>query len=287
MFGLGTKTAYLSIAKKSLLSFQAEKRDGLWTIRNLVKGEFDANAALSDQKAALTAHLRSSCQGLTRLNISMPDSFARVALQDYGELPRKDQEARDIILWRAAREAFTGPEECRADHQVLSTSGGVRVLAVLSKKELICALEEGAKDAGINIARMNIHSLNLVNLLSQLPHVKDNAALITVLGGSISIMFFKSGVLDFYRHLVMENGFERASSELASTLKHYKGGNREVDLEAVYVLSDDDAVYGAAASVFIDNRPELIRPEDLIKDTIAIGGLSDKMLLMSALGSPL
>lgn len=285
MVGLGNKSAYLSISKKSLLSFQAEKRDGLWTIRGSVTSVFDANAALSDRKATLTAHLRSCGFGSASLSVSVPDSFARVALLDFKELPPSEQEARDIVLWRAAREAFMRPEECIADHQVLSVDGGVKVLAVLSKKESLGVIDAAAEGAGMKIARVSVHSLNLVNLLTQLPRVKDHSAVITAFGGCVTIMFFNKGGLVLYRHLELEDGFDRVFSELTATYRHYTGRNRNVELEGVYVFSDSDAASDAASSVFSGMKPERIRPEDLIRDAPGVGTLEDKMAVMSALGS--
>jgi len=245
MFGFGKKTpAGIYIGSTGAVILQVRKNGVAWN----AYGAHTAHGPCNMQdpaavKGFLSEALKAS--GLTSgaASVSLPDALSKAVIMEFEDFPLKKVEAGGIVRLRMGREAGITPSEHRIGFYVLGNGApaGIarptRVLAVAVKAEIVSACEEAMTSAGLEVKKIGIHSLNLANLLTIWTGAHGNAAVVARLEDSLTVMFFKDGVLNFYRvKRIDDNGGEVPA--LSTSFLSYKGKNADAPVEGVYLFTD-------------------------------------------------
>jgi Tfp pilus assembly PilM family ATPase len=221
-----------------------------------------------------------------KISLSIPDIVAKTAILDFEELPGKRGEADRVIKWKVARALYLSPEDLCIDYRVLSKEPVIRVFAVAVKKDVISGYEDTLIELGLSTSRINIHSLNLLNLLTgQLSEV-NNFSLILLMDGYFSVSIFRDGVLDFYRCKSVHGDREHLVGELGSSFAFYRGSHHDVEIERTYLFNGDKGFVDVIKDVSGTEVVE-VRPEDLLTSTKVVGeaGTINTATLLAALGA--
>ncbi len=232
--------------------------------------------------AAISGLMRSA--GIKRggVSISLPDTAAGAAILNFSELPSKKSEAAELVKWRVCKEFYYRPSEHTVGYQVLGSEDGMKVFAVAVKKELVERIEGAISEAGLGVKRINIHSLNLANLLEG---ATGDYAAVAEMDGYFTAMFFKDGGLNFYRCKGINGGAER---ELAATMAFYGGINGQPALGRVYVFSSNEAFVDGVKKAAPQSTVLSVKPAELVRCEGELAELIDGVdsnAILSALGA--
>lgn len=226
-------------------------------------------------KGAVAAALSAAGFRSGNISFSIPDGLARVAIVDFTELPKKHDDANEIVKAKAAKMQGVEGNAYAHDFQALPASAGKRVVSVMVKRDIVEALEEAAEKAGLSVMSIGIDSFNLANLL---PREDEDAAIFLRQPDSLVIAISRAGSLDFYRCKGIcqdANGILRR--EIASTLAYYLGSNPGLRVRKAYVLCEggiDSEIEGVLPSgTDIAGIGELV-PEGQRADKMDIGILA-------------
>lgn len=166
--------------------------------------------------------------------LSIPDTAANVAIMDFEELP-SGKEAKELIMFKISKVLNINPTGYRFRHSILSKENGVKVLAVVTREETIRRYEDALREAGLEVASVNVNTFNLCNLISDM-ETGYAAAIIVLVENYLSIAICnKKGIIDFYRSKTLKG---EAPSEINSTFIAYRGKNPDFDLRNIVVFDE-------------------------------------------------
>lgn len=162
--------------------------------------------------AVFREHLTRLCAtlgaGRDRVGLALPDAVARVHLLMFDALPRKEDEIRDIILWRLKRDNLLPfePEEARVVYQVMGmekAGGEIPVLASLIRRDVLEQYVLLFEDASLEPMVVDTASFLGANfyrdeMRRQVPG-GETRALIQLSERRASLMVFEGDVLAFFR----------------------------------------------------------------------------------------
>jgi type IV pilus assembly protein PilM len=139
-----------------------------------------------------------------RASLVLPDSYARVALLPFEEMPRSRQDALDLVRWKTKKAVPFKVEEAAVDYQVLPAAGpGLTVLAVLTPRSVVEEFESAFASLGIHAGLVELSTFALINLYRPVLE-KESAAgeevlLANVCGTFFSFAIFRGGRMVFFR----------------------------------------------------------------------------------------
>jgi hypothetical protein len=165
---------------------------------------------------------------------------------DGGELPRRRDEAEEVLRWRLKKLLPCRPEDVRLDWMQSAERG--RLLVVLALERPLTVVEETFSEAGIRLGRIEPAVLALAALL---PSVPAPVLLATIEERALALVVLAEGKPVLVRHKPLPAEAERAEAfigrELSRTLAHAReqgtlGGPVTVWLASVRPAGAGDSV---------------------------------------------
>ncbi len=242
-------------------------------------------AASSSVYANALSELKRSCGLKGRVALSLPDTFARTLILEFDELPSKKAEALEVVRWKAAKQLYLRPEECRVDYQTFNSSGSIKALVLVAKEKDILAVEQALESSGIIADKINIHSLNLINLISVRNEPDTDASIILGMEGYITIMFLRGGSLDFYRCKEIEGAARDGLNEMVSTISYYNGRNSGFIPARTYIFSDDQVFKESARKFFAGRDIQIVISDYLAGKEAGAPYETDQTSVLTAFGA--
>ena len=178
----------------------------------------------------------------TRVCVSLPDACGRVMLVDLETRFRSHDEGAGIIRWKLKKHGSLDMQETHLDYQIIKEkdSGEQTALVSLIAKPVIIQLEELLTEAGLEPYAIDFTSFNLYRLFSRRIEATGNNVLISCFGGSLGIMVFYDGILEFYRSKDLPGGEydpPRLFQEISSSLLAYREKNPLRELGSCFCIS--------------------------------------------------
>lgn len=183
----------------------------------------------------------------TRFSISLPDAVGRVMMLDVEGRFKSRAEGMDIIRWKLKKNIPFDIADTHLDYQQLKIreNGDMALMVALVSKAVIGQYEELLVSAGFTPARIDFNSFNLYRAFESRLTLHDDVALISFYNGTLSILIFVDGVLEFQRvkDLSGSQGVDsRVYMEINSSLLAYRDRFPDREVQHVsYVISPDVA----------------------------------------------
>jgi type IV pilus assembly protein PilM len=169
---------------------------------------------------------------VTQVSLSIPDSAGRVMLLDMDAPLKNKAEGIDQVKWKLKKSFPLDMNDIHLDYQELKTteSGGTTLLVAVVSRSIISEYEEMLLANGLEPAKIDFTTLNLYRLFAARLEIEDHLAFVICFRGSLSIMIFQDGILDFLRNKQVSSALNdpvRLYREINSSLLVYsdtKGG---------------------------------------------------------------
>jgi type IV pilus assembly protein PilM len=163
----------------------------------------------------------------TRLSVTLPDSVGRVMLLDMEGRFKSRSEALDLIRWKLKKSIPFDMADTHLDYQQLKVrdNGDMALLVTLVSRAVISQYEELLVAAGFVPARIDLNSFNLYRAFENRLAPQDDVALVFFYAGTLNIMVFADGVLEFQRVKDMSGSAgidSRVYMEINSSLMVYR-----------------------------------------------------------------
>jgi type IV pilus assembly protein PilM len=163
----------------------------------------------------------------TRLSVSLPDSVGRVLLLDMEGRFKSRSEALDLIRWKIKKSLPFDLADTHLDYQQLTVrdNGDMALMVALVSKVVIGQYEELLVAAGFVPARIDLNSFNLYRAFENRLAPQDDVTLISFYSGTLNIMVFADGILEFQRIKDMSGSAgvdSRVYMEINSSLMVYR-----------------------------------------------------------------
>lgn len=217
--------------------------------------------------------------------LSVPDTLARTLILEFAELPLKKAEALEVVTWKAAKQLYLRPEECRVDYQILPAEGTIKALVLLMKEKEIREIEDALEFCGMRAKKISTHSLDLINLLSSRMEPDSDTSVILGMEDYITVMFLRNGRLDFYRCKELEGSVPDGISELTPAISYYNGRNPGFAPSRAYIFSDNQAFRDSAKGYLKGTAVQVSIDDCLIKDGATSFCETDQTAILTALGA--
>lgn len=284
MFDRSKKITSVVIGHDSVLAVEGIKQGGRFSLRKTAKARLtEPHSSIAYTNAF--GELQRSCGLKGPVILSVPDTFARTLILEFAELPSKKTEALDVVTWKAAKQLYLRPEECRVDYQILPAEGSIKALVLLMKEKEIREIEDALESSGIKAKKISTHSLDLINLLGSGNEPDSDASIIIGMEGYITVMFLRSGLLDFYRCKELEGSVLDGISELTPAISYYNGRNPEFAPSRSYIFSDNQT-FKDSAKGFLKGRAVQVCIEDYLMTEGAVAPCeTDQTAVLTALGA--
>jgi len=180
--------------------------------------------------------LRNEPEKVTRASLLLPDNYARVAILQFDDFPRRRRDALQLVRWKTKKSMPFKVEEAAVDYMILpGAATGVKVLAVLTPRSVLEEFEGIFNSVGIQAGLVDLSTLSLLNLyrpiLSKELVNGDECLLANVSGGFVTYVVFKGEQMVLFRCKpfaigVTDDGGEGAlrlmRRELQASLLYYK-----------------------------------------------------------------
>lgn len=159
-----------------------------------------------------------------RLSLVLPDSVARVSILKFNRMPATRREVVDLIRFRMQKVLPFRIEEAALDYQLLSGTAVAEpeFLVTLAQRTVLFQYERLLSGLNRHAGLLDLESFNLVNLIAR---SADRAALdqgdwalVNAAPGYLTVLFFRGGVLCFYRCKAMADE-ERLADRFAASLR--------------------------------------------------------------------
>jgi hypothetical protein len=195
---------------------------------------------------------------LPRASLVVPDTWARPLLLDFETIPRRREEAEEVIRWRLKRLLPCRPEDVRLDYAPVSDDG--RLLVVVALDRPLLAVEETFAAAGVQLGRIEPLSLALSAFL---PVGTLPVLLAAVHGRSLGLTVSVGGrpVLIRQKALPAEGASRQAYlfRELSRTVVHLRAGGRATGVLEVWLAGVDDGLADSAAEWAVGQEAVAVR----------------------------
>jgi len=181
-----------------------------------------------------------------RVSVSLPDATGRVLVMDMETRFKNRAEGVDLIRWKLKKNFPLDISDVYLDYQILQyrETGEVSVLVGLISTQVVSQYEDLLQEAGLEPNRIDFSTLNAYRLLADRCDSSDQTAFVTWFRGTVGVMVFANGVLDFYRHkeiIGAASELNRLFREVNSSLLVYHDKRAGQPLQKVcYACSADD-----------------------------------------------
>jgi len=297
MLSSGGNITALTIDRDLVSVVVAESRGGRWyqTGGNEQAGAVDQKdpdaLKRAIAKTVKAAGLSADAGGATTdIAVSLSDRFASVGIFTFSDFPESEDDARAIIGLRAKKE-FALSEVPRLDYQILGGTGPTKVLVVAIDQKLASAIEKGLDERGIEVGRIGLTSFYLANMLDEKAPSHGNFSVAVVIDGTMTLLIFAGGRLDFYRSKSFKGSFENLARDLRMSFVSYAGGGRNdaaaTGREQLLLFTEEfshDEVEALDAVEGVKIR--LVRADDFLESTgVAAATGYSNILRLAAIGA--
>lgn len=208
--------------------------------------------------------------------VSLPDTMARVTIADFQELRAGKKDAGLLVRAGAMRGLGIGGAGWRLSSQLFDMASGKRALSAAVRDEALGPVEEAISAAGMKLRSAGLHSLSIANIL---PQGDEDGGLIVRFHGFVTVMFFKSGVPDFYRCKPVEGSGAEAGREVAASFAFYNGMNPERRVGRVYIADETGCLP--------ESLPDAIKADLAAAGQVITGSMEPAPGVLAALGASL
>ncbi len=206
---------------------------------------------------------------LDKVSLLLPDTYARVVILSLDELPRRRQDAVDLIKWKTKKAVPFKVEEAAIDFMVLPGGGPkVDLLAVLIPRSVVEGFESAFSELEIHAGLVDLSTLSLLNLYRPV-FDKEIAAgaefmVANVSGGFVTFVIFRGQQMLFFRSKPFAPGSGEEEGlaalrlirrELQTSLLYYREKLQGRELAKTY-LRVVEIGEEAVAGIFAD-QPEI------------------------------
>ncbi len=206
---------------------------------------------------------------LHRVSLLLPDNYARVAILPFDGLPKRRQDALELVRWKTKKAVPFKVEEAAVDYMILpGAEQGVSVLAVLTPRSVMEEFEGVFTSLGIHAGLVDLSTLSLLNfyrpVLEREAVNGSECLLANISGGFMTFVVFRGRQMVLFRCKpfatgVPEDGGEGAlrllKRELQTSLLYYREKLEGRQLSRAYLrILDLDA---AAVSGIFSSQPEI------------------------------
>ncbi|MBI5234872.1 MAG: hypothetical protein HY886_01290 [Deltaproteobacteria bacterium] len=284
MYGSGKKTAGFYLGGAAV-AITAEKRSSGWVLTGLGKAHgvhTRAGAGLADcaKRAVIAAGIKKG-----GIAVSIPDYLAHVVILELDDLSAKESEADEMIRLKAGRFLNLSLLDFKLSHHTLSRDKTVKVLAVAVKRDIIGEIEDALGSLGLYAERINIHSLNLLNLLLAGKESNMDISVITFIDDHFTVMICSGAHLDYYR--CKESPASGAARELSASFLSYRAhiGKRSCSpLEKVRLFGATDGFKELVKSALDTELEEVQASAFLSLDAFSLD-VESQVAVLAALGA--
>lgn len=277
MQGSKKKTAGLYLGGNAVAAIRAEKRPSDWVLTGFGRAggaQAHGGAGFADcaKRAIEAAGIRKG-----GIAVSIPDRLAHAVILELDEMPAREREADEVIRLKAGRFLNLSLLDFKLSHYTLSRDKTVKVLAVAVKRDIIEGIEDAAAVLGLYVERINIHSLNLLNLLLAGTEPGRDISVITFIDGYFTVMICRGPQLDYYRcREAVGSGVAR---ELGASFLSYRG-KRPGSRPGKVCLFDAMGGFKELVMGALDTDVEEVRPEAFLSlNAFSLDGESPVALL--------
>ena len=138
---------------------------------------------------------------LNRVSLSIPDTAGRVMMLDMDAPMKNKEEGIEQIKWKLKKSFPLDMSTIHLDYQVLKNNenGGATLLVLLVSRNIITEYEDLLLASGLEPVKVDFASLNLYRLFAARLEIEDQLAFVVSFRGSLAVMVFQDGVIDFFR----------------------------------------------------------------------------------------
>lgn len=285
MFGLKKTQTGIYIGRKTIAAVEVARDKGVWSLKRHFTGPIPDERSLAALTGSFKRMISSSGIKAGKVALSIPDTLVDTVFMDIKELPRDNDEAYEIVRWKAAKGFNRSPKGLRVGYQAFEENGKVRILVAAINKETVLMYEDALSAIGMRAERINIHSFNLDNLLAERVAPSGNFSVVSAMDRFVSVMIFKNGIPDFYRCKSVEGREEEISKELGVSFLFYRGKNPDIVLDRIYFFDGQDGIEEAIGKMSFA-QAERIKGESLVRlNGITLPHRADISGLLAALGA--
>jgi type IV pilus assembly protein PilM len=279
----------MEISQEGLALVQAEGKRSLPSLSRYFVAEFPQDTVRISFKEAnilnpssFVARIREAhqqlCTSQTRISLALPDATGRLLVLDMETRFKNRDEGIDLIRWKLKKNFPLDINDVHLDYQVLQyrETGEISVLVGLISRQVISQYEDLLLEAGLEPSRIDFATLSIYRLLADRCNENQHTAYISWFRGTIGVMVFTDGVLDFYRHKDIQGRNPEANRifrEINSSLLVYSDKRPGQQLQKVFFATEPDdrallqGVVGEATSLeptYIDLDPFIQRSHEKI-----------------------
>jgi type IV pilus assembly protein PilM len=173
---------------------------------------------------ALQAALQEVAPREERVCMVLPDSMARVSILRFNRMPGSRREMFDLIRFRMQKVLPFKIEEAALDFQLLSEPAAAEpdFLVTLAQRTTLFQYERLLTGMGRLPGLVELETFSLVNLVARTPEREQldrgDWALVNAAPGYLTVLFFRSGSLCFYRSKAVAEE-ERAPEKFHAALR--------------------------------------------------------------------
>lgn len=267
------RVAGIFVGGSELVAVEAQDGAEGWVVKKCASAALPAGGpSAAEFKESIAGVLKDAGISARKIGVSIPDKAVKTVIFDLEELPAKEEDAEGIIKLKASMSLGLKPDDVEMDYHVLARNGSARIFAVLIGKEAFAAYERAFLDLGLDVERMNAHSINIVNLMSDKLAPAGSFSAITLFDGSFTIMFFKGGILDFYRCKAVRGEEDGLIKEVNASFLSYLGKTPGTVIDDVYLMCVDGALEEALKR-HISSPVRRLRAEGLVRVESGVAGL--------------
>ncbi|VAV82292.1 hypothetical protein MNBD_DELTA01-23 [hydrothermal vent metagenome] len=230
MLSSGGNITALSVERDLVSVVVAESRGGRWHLTGGTElaGSLDPKDFDSLKRAVGKAIDGAGLSSTTEVAVSIGDHFANVGLFSFSDFPQSEDDALAIVRLRAKKEFALSDTPVRLDYHVVDPGSPTVVLVVAIDEGVATAIEEALGEKGIEVGRMGLTSFHLANMvLEDKVSPGGNFSIATIIDGTLTLMIFSGGRLDFYRSKSFKGGSDGLARDLRMSFVSYGGGARD------------------------------------------------------------
>ncbi|TSK05265.1 MAG: pilus assembly protein PilM [Geobacter sp.] len=244
---------------------------GMLTLSRREPNITDAKGFVAQLKEA---HLRL----LTReraVNVSLPDAVGRVVLLELEARFRSREEGLDVIRWKLKKSLPFDVGSVQLDYQILEEkeNGAVSLLVSLISHAVVTQYEELLVEAGLEPKLIDFTSFNLYRLFTQRLDLAEDGAFVSYYEGTMAVLIFNGGVLNFYRSKDAAGEVQHLFREVNSSFLVYGDQFPRQAVSEVFCMASpaDAESFRALVAEASGMEPVLLDLERMVRQGVTLG----------------
>lgn len=228
-----------------------------------------------------------------RIALTLPDSIGRILLVDLDTRFRNRQEGMDVIRWKLKKNLPFDIAQAHLDFQVLTEreDGSLLTLVSIIGRDIVEQYEQCLETAGLEPYRIEFSSFSLYRIFAERIELAENTGIALLHAGTLILMLFRNGVLDFFRSKELVGAAidaNRLFREINSSFLVYRERVPGQDVEELFFMApDEDAThFGAILAEATGVEPKRLDVERFVeRGTDAPGDRKTLNLLAASIGA--